>query len=140
MPITFDGYLAVLFANDLDRARDFYENVVGLECQHGTPGVDAYFQLGPDGLLLISAATATDLLSPADVEREPPRAARSVLATEVEDVDAAYEQLRAKGAEFIRAPEDRPWGLRTAHFRDPEGNVWEIHAPVRETQPPRASG
>jgi uncharacterized glyoxalase superfamily protein PhnB len=54
------------------------------------------------------------------------------MATGVDDVDAAYEELRSKGAEFIRAPEDRHWGLRCAHFKDPDGNVWEIHAPVRE--------
>jgi len=130
VPITYDGYLMVLFATDLDRIRDFYQHVMGLEYRHGTPGVDAYFQLGADGLLLISDATAVDLLSPDDVAREPARGARSVLVTEVEDVDAAYEELLARGVEFIRAPEDRPWGLRTAHLKDPEGNVWEIHTPI----------
>jgi lactoylglutathione lyase len=130
VPITYEGYLIVLFASDLDRARDFYQNVMGMEYREGTPGVDAFFQLGPDGLLLISQATAVDLLSPGDVDQEPARGARSVLVTQVGDVDAAYEELRGKGVEFIRAPEDRPWGLRTAHFRDPEGNVWEIHTPL----------
>jgi uncharacterized glyoxalase superfamily protein PhnB len=132
MPVKYDGYLIVLFVKDLGRARDFYQNVMGLEYKHGEDGVDAYFELGPDGFLLISHDAATGLLSPADVDREPARGARSVLATSVEDVDAAYEELLAKGVEFIRAPEDRPWGLRCAHFKDPEGNVWEIHTPVRE--------
>jgi len=30
------------------------------------------------------------------------------------------------------APEDRHWGLRCAHFKDPDGNVCEIYAPVRK--------
>src|SRR5215469_10582097 len=129
MPIKYDGYLMVLFVRDLARARDFYQNVMGLEYKHGDDD-GAYFELGPDGFMVISHDTADDLLSPADVDHEPARGARSVLATSVEDVDAAYEELLAKGVEFIRAPQDRHWGLRCAHFKDPEGNVWEIHTPV----------
>jgi uncharacterized glyoxalase superfamily protein PhnB len=68
--------------------------------------------------------------SPADVDHEPARA-RSVIATLVEDVDAVYKELRAKGVEFIPAPEDRSWGVRTAHLKDPEGNVWELHTPFK---------
>jgi lactoylglutathione lyase len=132
MAVKFDGYLNVLFVSDYDRARAFYRDVIGLEYVHGTEGVDAYFQIGPDGLLLISQDTADDLLSPVDVDHEPARGARLVIATGVEDVDATYAELRTKGVEFIREPEDRHWGLRCAHFKDPEGNVWEIHAPVKE--------
>jgi lactoylglutathione lyase len=127
MPVTFDqGYMAVLFVQDLKRARDFYENAVGLEFEHGDDE-NVAFTLGPDALLLINHPVADDLLSPADVDHEPARGARSVIVAPVEDVDAAYEELRSRGVEFIRAPEDRPWGKRCAHFRDPEGNVWEIH-------------
>ena len=48
----------------------------------------------------------------------------------MEDVDAAYEALKARGVSLLRPPTDRPWGLRTAHFADPEGNLWEIHQPI----------
>jgi lactoylglutathione lyase len=128
MPIKYDGYLMVLFVSDFARARDFYENVLGMKCVHGEDGVDAYFEVGPDGLMLLGHGTADDLLSSSDVDHGPARGARSVLATTVDDVDAAYEELRAKGVEFIRAPEDRHLGLRCAHFKDPDGNVWEIHS------------
>ncbi|MGB6454560.1 MAG: glyoxalase superfamily protein [Streptosporangiaceae bacterium] len=131
MSVKFDGYLTVLFVKDLDRVRDFYENVIGLECDHGDER-SASFSLGPDGLLLVNHAAADDLLSPADVDHEDARGARSVQVTVVDDVDAAYAELRAKGVEFIRAPEDRSWGMRCAHFKDPEGNVWEIHKRFRE--------
>jgi lactoylglutathione lyase len=130
MAITYDGYLNVLFTADLGRARDFYEHVMGLELVSGTDGADAFFKIGSDGLMLISNNTAGDLLSPGDVDWEPARAARFVMATEVADVDAAYAELRDRGAQFLRVPEDRPWGLRCAHFTDPDGNVWEIHTPA----------
>jgi lactoylglutathione lyase len=131
MAIKYDGYLNVLFVADLARARDFYQNVMGLEFAFSSgEGVDAYFKIGADGLMLIAHEIADDLISAADVDHAAARGARFVMATDVGDVDAAYQELRAKGVEFLRAPEDRPWGLRCAHFKDPDGNVWEIHAPV----------
>ena len=50
------------------------------------------------------------------LEGEP----RSLLAAEVDDVDATYEALKAKGVTLLRPPTDQPWALRTAHFADPE--------------------
>ena len=121
-----NGYMLVLFVKDYAGMRDFYRDVIGLDCVHATEGVDAFFQLGPDGLMVISQNTADDLLSPADVDHDPARGARSVFVTDVGDVDAAYAELRGRGVEFIRAPEDRHGGMRCAHFKDPDGNVWEI--------------
>jgi len=46
------------------------------------------------------------------------------------DVDAAYEALVAKGVTVLRPPTNQPWGLRTAHFADPEGNLWEINQSI----------
>jgi uncharacterized glyoxalase superfamily protein PhnB len=41
------------------------------------------------------------------------------LATE--DCQASYEELSARGVEFVEAPEDRPYGIDSG-FRDPSGN------------------
>ncbi|HWP43516.1 MAG TPA: VOC family protein [Blastocatellia bacterium] len=38
-----------------------------------------------------------------------------------EDVRATYEELKAKGVEFIKPPTDEPWGVY-AQFVDSEGN------------------
>ena len=131
MAVKFDGYLAVLFVQDLARSRDFYERILGAPFMHGDDN-SAAFEMGPDALLLIDHAAADDLLSPADVDRAAATTARSVLVAAVPDVDAAYEELRAQGVEFIRTPEDRFWGKRCAHFKDPDGNVWEIHTDLGE--------
>jgi lactoylglutathione lyase len=131
MPVKFDGYLTVLFVADINRARDFYQNVIGLEYEHGDDNSCAFI-MGPDALLLINHSAADDLLSPADVDHDTGRGARSVIVTRVDDVDAVYEELRSKGVEFIRVPEDRWWGMRCAHFKDPDGNVWEIHKRLGE--------
>jgi lactoylglutathione lyase len=53
----------------------------------------------------------------------------------VENVDAAYAELQAQGVSFVTAPTDHPeWGLRTAHLRDPAGNLIELYEP-RPYQP-----
>lgn len=56
---------------------------------------------------------------------------RAMLAFRVENVDAAAERLVGLGATQVAAPQDRPeWGpnLRTAHLRDPDGNLLELQS------------
>jgi lactoylglutathione lyase len=131
MPLNSDGYMTLLFVADLQRSRDFYQNILGLQYEHGDDEGCAFI-LGPDALLLLDHKGADDLLTAADVDHGTAHGARSVIITSVEDVDAVYEELRSKGVEFIRTPEDRSWGKRCAHFKDPDGNVWEIHADLPE--------
>ncbi|GAT73130.1 glyoxalase/bleomycin resistance protein/dioxygenase [Microbacterium sp. HM58-2] len=44
-----------------------------------------------------------------------------VLATP--DVDAAYAEIEAKGADVVQEPIDQPYGIRDCAFRDPAGNM-----------------
>ena len=37
--------------------------------------------------------------------------------------------LERRGVELLNGPMDRPWGLRTANFRDPAGYIWELAGP-----------
>ena len=54
-----------------------------------------------------------------------------VLVLATKNVDAAANMLRAKGVALVSEPEDRPdWGIRTAHFRDPDGHLIEINCPL----------
>jgi lactoylglutathione lyase len=41
-------------------------------------------------------------------------------------VDAMAAELTSRGVELLNGPMDRPWGIRTASFRDPGGHIWEI--------------
>jgi uncharacterized glyoxalase superfamily protein PhnB len=43
------------------------------------------------------------------------------LYVEVDDVDAAYEQVRATGAAVEGPPTDKPWGDRSFELADPHG-------------------
>jgi catechol 2,3-dioxygenase-like lactoylglutathione lyase family enzyme/transposase len=41
----------------------------------------------------------------------------------LDDVDRYYERIKRLGAEVIHGPEDKPWGMREIHVRDPNGHV-----------------
>jgi catechol 2,3-dioxygenase-like lactoylglutathione lyase family enzyme len=42
------------------------------------------------------------------------------------DLDAAFEKLRASGAEIVQEPTQQPWGPRDCAVRDPSGNLVRI--------------
>jgi catechol 2,3-dioxygenase-like lactoylglutathione lyase family enzyme len=50
-----------------------------------------------------------------------------------DDLDAAFEKVRAAGAEIVQEPTEQFWGTRDFAVRDPSGNL------VRVDQPPAAS-
>lgn len=43
-----------------------------------------------------------------------------------DNVDAAFERLRAHGAEVLQEPIEQPWGPKDCAFRDPSGNLVRI--------------
>jgi len=117
--------VVVLFVEDLERSKAFYGTTLGLTVMDEDPQ-SAIFKLDTVMLMLLTNAAAQDLLSDEAVATQRPAGARSQLVSFVDDVDAVYQELAAKGVEFIRTPVDRAWGMRTAHFRDPDGHVWEL--------------
>ena len=55
------------------------------------------------------------------------------LGMNVDDCQATYEELSAKGVEFIQKPEERPYGVE-ALCRDNSGN-WIVLVEAREFNP-----
>jgi catechol 2,3-dioxygenase-like lactoylglutathione lyase family enzyme len=52
-----------------------------------------------------------------------------VLVFAVDNVDEVYNQVKNQNSIVVTEPQDRPdWGIRTAHFRDPDGNLIEIYS------------
>ena len=47
-----------------------------------------------------------------------------------DDARASYEELKARGVEFVEEPEERPYGIDSG-FRDPSGNSFRL-TQVRE--------
>ena len=123
--LALDRLAAVtLFVEDLDAAKAFYTDVFGLpvfvEDQDS-----AVFKFGGTLVNLLKKEAAPELIEPASVGG-PDAGARFQLTIEVDDVDATCAELRKHGVELLNGPMDRPWGVRTATFRDPGGHIWEI--------------
>lgn len=76
---------------------------------------------------MLSPEGAADLVRTPGNSLKTEERPRGLLAAGVADVDAAYEEFKGKGVTFVRPPADQRWGVRTAHFADPEGNLWEIN-------------
>ncbi|MFF8843157.1 VOC family protein [Streptomyces sp. NPDC015127] len=48
------------------------------------------------------------------------------MSIEVDDVDTAYETMRARGAEIVYPLSDEEWGVRRFFVRDPNGRVVNV--------------
>ena len=119
----------VLFVRDLAKCLTFYRDTLGLPVTESTPE-RASFQMDNVYFLLLEVSAAAHMISDDANALKIEGAPRVLLAAGVEDVDAAYEALKARGVTLLRPPTNQPWGLRTAYFADPEGNLWEINQPV----------
>jgi uncharacterized glyoxalase superfamily protein PhnB len=106
-----------VFTTDFDAAVRFYSETVGLPVLFGDTNMGwAEFDTGDAHLCL-------ERIAPEDKEREELVGRFVGVSLQVDDMDAAYEELCAAGVTFEAPPEDQPWGGVLAHFRDPDGNV-----------------
>ena len=117
-------FAVTLVVEDLDAAREFYARAFELP-EHYFSGDSAVFRFGELLINLLQADKGPGLLDPGPVAPVE-SGVRVQLTVPVEDVDAVAAGLVSRGVELLRGPEDRPWGPRTASFRDPGGHVWEI--------------
>jgi catechol 2,3-dioxygenase-like lactoylglutathione lyase family enzyme len=125
MPAWPGGISAItLFVEDLEAARSFYGRAFGLPIEYEDPN-SVVFVFQNTMINLLRTTEAPGLIAPAAVAG-PDAGSRFQLTIQVDDVDATAADLVARGVELLNGPMDRPWGIRTAAFRDPGGHVWEI--------------
>ena len=113
-----------LFEEDLEAAKRFYQRVFRLPVFFEDEN-SAVFKFGDTLVNLLNVSEAPELVKPAQAATED-AGVRFQFTLEVDDVDAMCEELRGRGVEILNGPIDRPWGIRTASFRDPGGHIWEI--------------
>lgn len=113
-----------LFVDDVERAKEFYARVFALApVFEDDDGAAFRFENAIVNLLVRRAAP--ELVEPAAVAA-PGTGAAMQLTIWVDDADAACAELARRGVELLNGPLDRPWGVRTAAFADPDGHVWEV--------------
>ncbi len=113
-----------LFVEDLDATKRFYADVFGLPI-HFEDADSAVFVFGNSMINLLKVEAAVELIEPAPVG-DASSESRFQFTLGVDDVDAKCDELVELGVELLNGPIDRPWGIRTASFRDPAGHIWEI--------------
>jgi len=117
-----------MFVDDPRRSKEFYERVLEVSPVFEDENSVA-FEFENLIVNLLVERSAPELIEPTPVAgREAGE--RFQLTIWVEDADAVVEQLRSAGVELLNGPIDRPWGLRTAAFADPDGHVWEVAAKI----------
>jgi catechol 2,3-dioxygenase-like lactoylglutathione lyase family enzyme len=113
-----------LFVEELDETKRFYQEVFRLPV-HYEDDASAVFKFGDTLINLLKSTAAVELIEPASVASAD-AGARLQLTIDVDDVDATCAELTRRGVKLLNGPMDRPWGIRTASFRDPGGHIWEI--------------
>ena len=131
-------HVITLAVGDLERALSFYRDGLGLESSGliGTEfagddinpaGATAMFQL--QGGLILTIYPRRELAKDAKVPLGPPKTGEFSIGHAVAergDVDALLTQAPTAGATVTDRAHDRPWGIYSGYFRDPDGHLWEI--------------
>jgi catechol 2,3-dioxygenase-like lactoylglutathione lyase family enzyme len=135
--IAFSG----VWVHDQDEALAFYTEKLGWELRADVTlpefGNYRWLTVGPpnqpDVSVLLNAIPGPPVMDEATADQIRSLMAKgwigNVLLT-TDDVQADYEELKARGVEFTEAPEERPYGIDSA-FRDPSGNQFRL-TQVRE--------
>jgi catechol 2,3-dioxygenase-like lactoylglutathione lyase family enzyme len=117
-----------MFVADRDRAKSFYEKAFDAKSVYEDEQSIA-FKFENMIVNLLVESEAPGLIGPAVVARQD-AGSRFQLTVAVDDVDAVCADLAGRGVELLNGPIDRPWGMRTAAFADPDGHIWEVGAAI----------
>ena len=104
-----------IFVSDLERARAFYRDAVGLS-ETGSGPAYVVFALGTTTIVL----EAVPLHEP---EHDELVGRLLGVSFDVADVEQAQRELAARGVGFLGPPEKQDWGGTLAFACDPDGNI-----------------
>lgn len=127
-----------LGVRDLERSLAFYRDGLGLATKGvvgteytdevtGAAGAVVFFEL--EGGLMLALYPRTELAKDAHIIPDRPSSVEFSIAQIVESKDAVDELLeraRAAGGVITGNPHERPWGIYSGYFKDPDGHLWEI--------------
>jgi catechol 2,3-dioxygenase-like lactoylglutathione lyase family enzyme len=116
----------LLVVDDLERSKTFYTEALGAELyrEYGDTSVVLRF-LGSWLLLVTGGAPTPDKPDMRFASPPDPRTASHEMIIAVPDCRAAYEELLARGAQFLTPPVEYQWEIR-CFFRDPAGHLLEL--------------
>lgn len=127
-PFPTDGVEVTVLrvVTDVERSRSWYRDVLGAADYRDYGGTSAVMRFQGVWLLLVTGGEPTaDKPSVTFAPPGDPDTVSHELTLRVPDCMAAYETLRARGAEFLTLPVTYEHEIR-AFFRDPDGHLLEI--------------
>jgi predicted enzyme related to lactoylglutathione lyase len=122
-----------LEVDDHEAALAFYRDALGLEVRQDVAMEGArWLTVGPAsqpelGIVLSTVGVGRPAEDAQTLRELLAKGSLAGLVLETDDVDAAFEQVRATGAEVLQEPMDQPYGTRDCSFRDPSGNQVRIN-------------
>lgn len=111
----------------------FYRDVMGFKANFGTED-DTYadFEIGEVNISLFDKAEMSATLGNSSKPVHAEMQDTICLTFSVESVDEFCRHLKEKGVSLLTEPTDHEdWGIRTIHFRDPDGHLIEINQPLK---------
>jgi catechol 2,3-dioxygenase-like lactoylglutathione lyase family enzyme len=116
----------ILVVSDVNRARDFWRDVVGAEVFREYGGTSCVLRLAGIWILLVTGGGPTADKPDVTFAVAPDRQrVDHAFTMRVASCHAAYDELLARGAQFLTPPVSSDWEVR-AFFRDPDGHLLEI--------------
>jgi len=123
---------AQLWVHDQDEALAFYTQRLGMEVRSDVTlpemGDFRWLTVSPPDqpdigivLMAIPGPPVMDADTAEQVRALMGKGFAGTIFLTTDDCQAAYEELKGRGVEFVEQPEERPYGIDAA-FRDPSGN------------------
>ena len=132
--------IASVFVQDVDASRDFYVDVLGFEVKDDITLGDGYrwctvnHPSQPELAVHLTVPGPPFSLEYVEaMKRAQADGGLNGLGMNVDDCHKTYEELSARGVEFLQTPEERPYGVE-ALMRDNSGN-WIVLVEPREFAP-----
>lgn len=110
--------MPVLEVADVERSAAFYADMLGFVA-HGMWGNEGE----PPGFCIVQRGAVTIALDRSGQPRPAPNNQYWAAYVYVTDVNALHAELKAKGVDIVRGPEDAPYGCRDFDVRDPDGHL-----------------
>ncbi|MDX5483149.1 MAG: VOC family protein [Hymenobacteraceae bacterium] len=118
--------LITLGVRNLQRSKDFYQNIFGWQPLDSSNESIVFFQLNGVQLALFpQESLADDAGIPADGKGFWGFSLAHNVRSEKE-VDTLVAALEAKGVKVLKQPEKVFWGGYSSYIADPDDNLWEI--------------
>jgi len=127
---------AQVWVHDQEEALAFYTEKLGMQVQSDVtlPEMGDFRWLAvspagqPDVSIVLMAIPGPPVFEPETAEQVKTlmgKGAATGIFLTTDDCRASYEELRARGVEFVDEPEERPYGIDCG-FRDPSGNHFRL--------------